>query len=138
MIIEIVSGGSTVTLIDGATRANGKIAGPIDEQEMVSAIEVQLKKPIRGDFTKPLARGLRSNAITLKGDYQGTTEDLTREWALTWPASVPTSGTINIKGATKKVVYADAVIQRVRVNCMGLSASVVYEITCGAISVASL
>lgn len=137
MIIEIVNG-TTVTLIDGADRSSGKIAGPIDEQTMLSAIDVQVKRPIRGTYQKPLARGLRVNSFSVKGSYLGTTEDATREWAFAWPVSVHTSGTINIKGATKKIVCADAVVKSVKIDVKGVSADVVYDVQCGAISVADI
>jgi hypothetical protein len=137
MIIEIVNS-TTVTLIDGADRSSGKIAGPIDEQTMLSTIEVQAKRPIRAANTVPLARALRTNTFSLKGTYLGTTEDAAREWAFAWPVAVHTSGTINIKGATKKIVCANAVVQSIKIDVNGLMADVVYVVQCGAISVANL
>lgn len=134
MTITLVSGATTTTLIAGASRTAQQIAGPVDEQSLEDALQVQIKRPLRAAAATPLSRGNILATLRFSGIRLDTTEDLSREWAWTWPYTCPRAGTLYITGATRRVVCATAVIQSMVTRANGCSARVDYVIACGAIT----
>lgn len=134
MVITLVNGGTTSTLIAGATRASQAICGPIDEQSLDDQLQVQIKMPLRATAATPLPRGNLVATFRFAGIYLESTEDLAREWAWTWPFTCQRSGTLYITGATRRVVGASAVITSMPTRTRGCSARVDYVVVCGAVT----
>ena len=134
MVITI-DDGTPQTLINGPTRTSGEIAGPVGDFSMDAVWNAQWKEPIRATNATPLDRDVCKVTFDLTGIYYSTTEDLAREWAAAWPATVKREGTLYITGASKRTKCVNTVIYRVAIKQNGLIAIVTYFVMCGAVTV---
>jgi hypothetical protein len=134
MTITLTDGTTTSTLIAGATRAVQSICGPVDEQSLDDQLQTQIKMPLRAIAATPLPRGNLVTTFRFSGIWLDNSEDLAREWAFTWPSLCLRSGTLYIKGTTRRVVGANAVINAITTRNFGASSHVSYTIICGAVT----